>query len=226
MKAFGPFCFPPQRRQLKCCGQVPGANRALIAGKTKGGLTIDGVVTFHILDDRLTRIMVQMGYHPRGVLESAGNLLRVQPRRVRRDLRLFKHNLELAGQETGSWRGPSRRVRVRGRGPPAMGMESAAGVTPGEPGQPDVGPAGPVRVDAALRPGRGAAAPPVRDSESAAPRRKSPMRQGSGGLRTAAVRPRSPSHSPGETLRSRGTCLNPWTNPGRFPPTRSRSTSS
>lgn len=76
-----------------------------IAWHSEGGPDHQGVVTFHSLDDQLTRVMVQMHYKPSGPLEVTANTLRIQRRRVRRDLRLFKHFLELRGAETGGWRG-------------------------------------------------------------------------------------------------------------------------
>ena len=63
--------------------------------KSKGGAKNTGIVAFHPLSDNLTRIMVQMEYHPRGFVENVGNFLRIQRRRVRRDLRLFKHHVEI-----------------------------------------------------------------------------------------------------------------------------------
>ena len=82
--------------------QVPDER---IVWKATGGANNWGVVTFHSLDDNLTRVMVQMEYHPTGFIEKTGKLLRIQRRRVRRELRLFKHFLEIPGQETGGWRG-------------------------------------------------------------------------------------------------------------------------
>ncbi len=82
--------------------QVPDER---IVWKATGGANNWGVVTFHSLDENLTRVMVQMEYHPTGFIEKTGNLLRIQRRRVRRELRLFKHFLEIPGQETGGWRG-------------------------------------------------------------------------------------------------------------------------
>jgi hypothetical protein len=81
--------------------QVPDER---IAWKSTGGLQMKGVVTFHSLDDELTRVLVQIEYDPRGPVEGVGNLLRIQHRRVRRDLRLFKHFVELRGEATGAWR--------------------------------------------------------------------------------------------------------------------------
>jgi uncharacterized membrane protein len=76
-----------------------------IAWKSEGGAQIQGVVTFHSLDVDLTRVLLQMEYKPTGAVEWVGNTLRIQRRRAKRDLRLFKHFLELRGEETGSWRG-------------------------------------------------------------------------------------------------------------------------
>jgi len=63
--------------------------------ESKGPLQAKGATTFHRLDDRLTRIMVEIEYHPTGFLEGVGNFFRMQRRRVRRDLRLFKNYVEL-----------------------------------------------------------------------------------------------------------------------------------
>lgn len=94
----------PVKRQWKAkiVEQVPDER---IAWRSESGPEHRGVVTFHSLDDDLTRVMVQMHYVPHGPLETVGNKLRIQRRRVRRDLRLFKHFLELRGEETGAWRG-------------------------------------------------------------------------------------------------------------------------
>lgn len=64
---------------------------------SKGPLRARGTTTFHRLDDRLTRVMVQVEYRPTGLLETVGNFFRMQRRRVRRDLRLFKNFVELGG---------------------------------------------------------------------------------------------------------------------------------
>jgi uncharacterized membrane protein len=80
-----------------------------IAWKTTGGPETVGAVTFHSLDERLTRVQVQMEYHPKGFIEGFGNFFRIQRRRARRDLKLFKNYLELAGKESGAWRGTIRK---------------------------------------------------------------------------------------------------------------------
>ncbi len=88
--------------------QVPGKR---IAWRSVGGAQNLGVLTFHELDDRLTRLMVQMEYHPAGAFETVGNFFRMQRRRVRKDLKLFKHFIELRGEATGKGPGP-----VEGKG--------------------------------------------------------------------------------------------------------------
>lgn len=94
----------PVRRQWKAkiTEQVPDER---IAWRSEEGPEHEGVVTFHSLDEELTRVLVEMRYKPHGPLETVANKLRIQRRRVRRDLRLFKHYLELRGEETGAWRG-------------------------------------------------------------------------------------------------------------------------
>ncbi len=78
--------------------QVPGRR---IVWRSIGGANTMGVVTFHSIDDRLTRVMVEMEYHPSGFFETVGNFFRMQRRRVRKDLRLFKNFIELRGEATG-----------------------------------------------------------------------------------------------------------------------------
>lgn len=94
----------PSRREwtARITEQVPDER---IVWKAEGGLDMEGVVTFHSLDEELTRVMVEIHYKPQGAVETVGNKLRIQRRRVRRDLRLFKHDVELRGEETGAWRG-------------------------------------------------------------------------------------------------------------------------
>lgn len=88
--------------------QIPGKR---IAWRSVGGPRHMGVVTFHQLDDRLTRVMVQMQYDPTGFFETIGNFLRMQRRRVRKNLKLFKHFIEIRGEATGKGAG-----RVEGQG--------------------------------------------------------------------------------------------------------------
>jgi uncharacterized membrane protein len=75
-----------------------------IAWETDDGVEHRGVVTFHRLDDNLTRVQLEMEYHPHSLAERLANRLRLDARRAARDLDLFKHFLELRGEETGAWR--------------------------------------------------------------------------------------------------------------------------
>lgn len=76
-----------------------------IVWESSEGTENRGVVTFHRLDGNLTRVQVEMEYFPNGFVEKVGNIFLMARRRVRKDLRLYKHFLELAGSETGAWRG-------------------------------------------------------------------------------------------------------------------------
>jgi uncharacterized membrane protein len=76
--------------------QTPGRR---IAWKSSGDVDHVGAVSFHELTDSLTRIHVEMEYKPTGIVEKFGNLFLTVRHRVRKDLRLFKHRLELQSQE-------------------------------------------------------------------------------------------------------------------------------
>jgi len=76
-----------------------------IAWTNTTGTRNAGVVTFHRLADRKTRIMLQLAYEPEGLVENVGDMIGVLTRRVRGDLRRFKDFIESRGQETGAWRG-------------------------------------------------------------------------------------------------------------------------
>ncbi|CAK7286107.1 SRPBCC family protein [Streptomyces sp. RM1] len=64
-----------------------------------------GVVTFHRLDDNTTKVMLQLGYTPKGVAETVGDKLGFVKRQVSGDLKRFKEFIESRGTETGAWRG-------------------------------------------------------------------------------------------------------------------------
>jgi hypothetical protein len=76
-----------------------------IVWESSGDVQHRGVVTFHELDDNLTRVQVEMEYNPQGVVEKFGNLFLTVRHRVRKDLRLYKHHLEFENEATGAWRG-------------------------------------------------------------------------------------------------------------------------
>jgi uncharacterized membrane protein len=120
----------PSRRgwRAEITEQVPGER---LAWKSTGGANHRGVVTFHRLDDNLTRLLVEMQYDPTGFFEMSANTLRIQRRRVKRDLRLYKHFLELRGEETGAWRGRIDKQQS-GRSQPGRNQRSRRSSSPAE----------------------------------------------------------------------------------------------
>lgn len=70
--------------------------------------TTKGVVTFHRLDENLTRILLVMEYYPSGLFEKTGNIWRAQGRRVRLDFKNFARFITLKGEAEDGWRGEIR----------------------------------------------------------------------------------------------------------------------
>jgi hypothetical protein len=77
---------------------------------------VDGAVTFHELAPDLTRVMLVLEYHPRGLFERAGNLWRAQGRRARLELKNFRRHVMtetiLHTDELEGWRGEIHDGRV------------------------------------------------------------------------------------------------------------------
>ncbi len=76
-----------------------------VAWKSTNGADNAGVVTFHRLDDRKTKVNLQMDYEPEGAKEKVGDLVGVLDRRVQGDLERFKELIESRGTASGAWRG-------------------------------------------------------------------------------------------------------------------------
>ncbi|HEX2096895.1 MAG TPA: SRPBCC family protein [Solirubrobacterales bacterium] len=76
-----------------------------VAWRNVDGKENAGVVTFHKVDDRTTRVAVQMDFVPEGLKERIGDALGAPERRVKGDLERFKEFIESRGSETGAWRG-------------------------------------------------------------------------------------------------------------------------
>ncbi|RKR91499.1 polyketide cyclase/dehydrase/lipid transport protein [Micromonospora pisi] len=77
-----------------------------VAWTTTNGTNQAGVVTFHRLDDRHTRVTLQLDFEPQGVTEKAADKLGMVDRRIKGDLERFKNFIESrGGVETGAWRG-------------------------------------------------------------------------------------------------------------------------
>jgi uncharacterized membrane protein len=73
-----------------------------------------GVVTFHRLDDRKTRVTLQLDVEPDGPVESVGDALGFVGREAAADLKRFKEFVEDRGVATGAWRGEVRQDDVSG----------------------------------------------------------------------------------------------------------------
>jgi uncharacterized membrane protein len=71
-----------------------------IAWKTTSGMAHAGVVSFHRLDEQLTRVMVTMDFVPQGTIEKMASGLRFVKRAVQADLARFKAYVEM-GQSEG-----------------------------------------------------------------------------------------------------------------------------
>ena len=76
-----------------------------IAWTSIDGARNAGVVTFHRLDDEMTRVTLQMDVDPEGPVDNIGDALGLLERRVKGDLKRFKEFIEGRGVETGAWRG-------------------------------------------------------------------------------------------------------------------------
>jgi uncharacterized membrane protein len=98
----GKILFATRNWEADIVQQVPDRR---IVWESSGDVDHRGVVTFHELAEDLTRVQVEMEYHPQGVVEKIGNLFLTVRHRVRKDLRLFKHHLEFESEATGGWRG-------------------------------------------------------------------------------------------------------------------------
>ena len=66
-----------------------------IVWKTTSGMSHRGIVSFHKLDPKLTRVMVDMEFEPAGVIEKMASGLRFVKRAVQADLARFKAYVEM-----------------------------------------------------------------------------------------------------------------------------------
>lgn len=76
-----------------------------VAWKSTSGHRNAGVVTFHELDPRHTRVMLQQDIETEGMVEKVGDALGMIDRRAKGDLKRFKELIESRGTATGGWRG-------------------------------------------------------------------------------------------------------------------------
>jgi uncharacterized membrane protein len=66
-----------------------------IVWKTTSGMSHRGIVSFHKLDSKLTRVMVDMEFEPNGMIEKMASGLRFVKRAVQADLARFKAYVEM-----------------------------------------------------------------------------------------------------------------------------------
>src|SRR5215217_7266888 len=92
----------PREWEVEITEQRPNER---IAWEGLGGTEIAGVVTFHRLSDRLTRIEVSVDFEPEGLLEKTASGLRIARRALKKDLMRFKAFIEMREKETGASRG-------------------------------------------------------------------------------------------------------------------------
>jgi uncharacterized membrane protein len=76
-----------------------------IAWKSTNGAGNAGVVTFHKMAPNTTRVTLQLGYEPEGVVEKVGAALGFVDRNIKDDLERFRDFIESRDHETGAWRG-------------------------------------------------------------------------------------------------------------------------
>ncbi|WP_199487347.1 SRPBCC family protein [Actinomadura spongiicola] len=90
--------------------QVPDEHIVWRSKGSKGH--VDGTVSFHELSPDLTRVLLVLEYHPRGLFERVGNLWRAQGRRVRLELKHFRRHVMTQSlarpDEVEGWRGEIR----------------------------------------------------------------------------------------------------------------------
>ena len=84
--------------------QVPDQ---VIAWRSTGGDTggHSGRVSFESLGASSTRVNIELGWEPEGLVEKAGAALNVDQRQVDSSAEEFKKFIESRGGETGAWRG-------------------------------------------------------------------------------------------------------------------------
>ncbi|WEO93076.1 SRPBCC family protein [Streptomyces sp. FXJ1.172] len=90
----------------KTVEQIPDYRIQWSSQGAKG--THKGVVTFHHLDDNLTRVLLVIEYYPSGFFEKTANIWRASGRRARLDLKHYARHISLKGEVDDGWRGEIR----------------------------------------------------------------------------------------------------------------------
>jgi len=82
--------------------QIPNER---IQWKVVGGTRHAGVVTFHELEEDLTRVLLILDFPPQGLTEKMASGLRLVRRATTADLKRFRAFIMMRNEETGDWRG-------------------------------------------------------------------------------------------------------------------------
>ncbi|WP_327656962.1 SRPBCC family protein [Streptomyces sp. NBC_00483] len=105
--------------------QVPDDRIQWTSEGAKG--TSKGVISFHPMADRLTRVLLIIEYYPKGLFEKTGNIWRAQGRRARLDLKHFARFVTLRGEASDGWRGEIQDGEVVLTHEDALAQEEEAG---------------------------------------------------------------------------------------------------
>ncbi|MGX1882977.1 SRPBCC family protein [Streptomyces sp. NPDC055287] len=100
--------------KAKVSEQIPDKRIVWTSEGAKG--TTKGAVTFHELEENLTKVLVVVEYFPKGLFEKTGNMWRAQGRRLRLDLKLFRKFVSFQDEPAEGWRGEIRDGEVVSEG--------------------------------------------------------------------------------------------------------------
>ncbi|MEV7969926.1 SRPBCC family protein [Sphaerisporangium sp. NPDC088356] len=100
--------FIPRRQwESTIMEQVPDEEIIWRSKAAKG--YVDGSVTFHAVTDDMTRVLMVLEYHPKGLVEHIGNLWRAQGRRARLEFKHIRRHIMTQvlphPEEIQGWRG-------------------------------------------------------------------------------------------------------------------------
>ncbi|HEX2299248.1 MAG TPA: SRPBCC family protein [Pseudonocardiaceae bacterium] len=108
------FFWSPRDWESRIVEQVPDERIIWRSVGTKG--YVDGAVSFHALAPNMTRILLALEYHPDGLAERTGSFWGAHNRRVRLEIKQFRHHLMtqvvLDPNSVHGWRGEIRDGRL------------------------------------------------------------------------------------------------------------------
>jgi uncharacterized membrane protein len=161
------------------------------------GVTHTGVVTFHELGPRLTRVEVNIDVQPGSLIEKAARGMRHVKRAVRADLARFKAYVLMEDEETGAWRGEIEDGDVKSKSSSESSKASSSGRSRSSSGRSSSGKSSSGRTKAASGSGRGrsSSSPNGRSGSSRSRASSSANGGGSSGSRSSGRRKTSGSRS-------------------------------